>query len=308
LEEGKCCFQAARHIYPWHRQATRDRKATRTKNSQAIRNSQAVSNSQIVKNNHVNSQVAKASQVAKTSQVVKNSQIFKNSQVVRDSDSQIVKNSQAAKRNLAFKGNQATRNSQVRGRKFSVSVPVAAYIDEFRRRRRKSSPAIFVRSNNSQRRKSLSFLSDLRRRDSSSSGAATTWSSSSDGSANYGRPRAFSLGGGEAGSLKRAVTMKGRPLGGGVVDGGGVPVRRRAASTDVSPERASWGFGQPSPSRQQNTEDYGALYERGPSRAASRAAVADPRAALNGSLSYEDILHNSNRLKYIFHMSTAGQS
>jgi hypothetical protein len=71
------------------------------------------------------------------------------------------------------------------------------------------------------------------------------------------------------------------------------PVRRPAAATkDLSPERPSWGFGQPvaasrAVSRQ---EDYGALYERGslgPSRAPSRAA-------LTGGLSYEDILQSSN--------------
>jgi hypothetical protein len=125
------------------------------------------------------------------------------------------------------------------------------------------------------RRQSLGHLGDY-------------WRAGSDDGAIYNNARTFSLHGMRGGRPQPA--------------GGGAPVRRPAAK-DLSPERPSWGFGQPvaasrAVSRQ---EDYGALYERGslgPSRAPSRAALLDPRAALTGGLSYEDILQSSsNSLK-----------
>jgi hypothetical protein len=152
------------------------------------------------------------------------------------------------------------------GRRASVTVPIAAFVEDFRRRRRRSgsSSGRRIRAANTAtgRRKSLSFLSDSCRRDS----GATSWSS--DDSAVFCRSRPFFSddgGGGHSALMNKRRGMKGRPAMAAAAGAGA----RRSISTEVSPERgsSSWGFGQPSPRGQAPaTDDYGALYERGPSR------------------------------------------
>ncbi len=165
---------------------------------------------------------------------------------------------------------QTTEDSQSNptlGRRASVTVPIAAFVEDFRRRRRRSGSSSGGRNRSATnaatgRRKSLSFLSDSCRRNS----GATSWSS--DDSAVFCRSRPFlpdDRGGGSAALMNKRRGMKGRPA---VAAAAGVGARR-SISTEVSPERgsSSWGFGQPSPRAQAPaTDDYGALYERGPSR------------------------------------------
>jgi hypothetical protein len=164
--------------------------------------------------------------------------------------------------------NEDSRSKPTLGRRASVTVPIAAFVEDFRRRRRRSGSSsggrIRAATNAATgRRKSLSFLSDSCRRDS----GATSWSSND--SAAFSRSRPFfpdDGGGGSAALMNKRRGMKGRPA---VVVAAAGAGARRSISTEVSPERgsSSWGFGQPSPRGQAPaTDDYGALYERGPSR------------------------------------------
>ena len=203
---------------------------------------------------------------------------------------------------------QAVRNKKpvqaktILRRRSSAGVPATLY------RQETSSADI---NNSSRRRKSLGSL--VQRHLNGDDASAIFNASTQRSRAIFNPFRTLSITGCGDRPIDTAKTglvaggMKGgRPPAAGVAAAGGIPVRRTVLK-DVSPERPSWGFGQPVSSRAPSraaVEDYGALYERvsmGPSRAPSRAALLDPRAALAGGLSYEDIIHDSsNSLKYVY--------